>query len=312
MVISVIVCTFNRCRLLEGNLTALSRQEVPAGVDWEVIVVDNNCTDDTAKVVDRMSADFPTRLRRVEEKKQGLSNARNRGIRVADGRYLLFTDDDTRPDSAWMRSVFETFQTSPCHVVGGKVELLWPGARPRWLADELLSSLAGVDYGAQEIDLTSERPPLGANVSFKKEVFEKVGLFNPELGRIGSALIGGEETDLFQRLVDAHMVGKYQPRAIVSHALEPERLRKAYFRKIYYYGGRSHGQAHEPCAGRRIGAVPLFSIRQLMQKVCSSLSAAVSEGPSQAFVQELHAWWLLGFMAGCSRSRQQTAPRLHA
>src|SRR5512135_2983357 len=95
---SVIVCTFNRCRMLEGNLAALSRQQVPGGVDWEVIVVDNNCTDDTAKLIDRMSAGFPTILRRVEEAKQGLSNARNRGIRAAHGRYLLFTDDDTRPD----------------------------------------------------------------------------------------------------------------------------------------------------------------------------------------------------------------------
>ena len=305
MDVSVIVCTFNRCRLLEGNLAALSRQQVPSGVAWEVIVVDNNCTDDTAKLIDRMSAGFPTILRRVEEAKQGLSNARNRGIGAAHGRYLLFTDDDTRPDTAWVRTVFETFQASVCDVVGGKVELLWPGARPHWLADELLSSLAGVDYGAQEIDLTADRPPLGANISFRKEVFERVGDFNPELGRIGARLVGGEETDLFRRVIDARMIGKYQPRAVVGHALEPERLRKAYFRKIYYYGGRSHGQIHTPGAARRIGGIPLFSVRQLLQKVCASLSSAVSEGPSQAFVNELHAWWLLGYMAGCSRSRQQ-------
>jgi glycosyltransferase involved in cell wall biosynthesis len=303
MEISVIVCTFNRCHLLEGNLTALSNQKVHPSVAWEVVVVDNNCTDDTPGLVERVAASFPTTLRRVREEKQGLSNARNRGIQSARGRYLLFTDDDTIPGGAWVQTVFETFETSACDAVGGKVDLLWPAARPHWLADELLSTLAGVDYGPSEIDLTLQRPPLGANIAFRKEVFDKVGWFNPQLGRIGAKLVGGEETDLFKRIVDAGMIGRYQPRAVVRHALESDRLRKGYFRKIYYYGGRSHGEFHAYGVGRRIAGIPLFSLRQLLQKVFASLSSAISEGPSQAFVKELHAWWLLGFMVGCSQAR---------
>jgi glucosyl-dolichyl phosphate glucuronosyltransferase len=305
MDVSVIVCTYNRCDLLQGNLHALRDQSVNGEIGWEVIVVDNNCTDGTARIIDETAVNFPTALRRVREEKQGLSNARNRGIQSARGRYLLFTDDDTRPDRAWVQTVFKTFEISSCDAVGGMVELVWPDARPRWLADELLSSLAGVDYGPDEIDLSLERPPLGANIAFRKQVFEKVGLFNPQLGRIGAKLLGGEETDLFKRLIDAGMTGRYQPRAVVCHALETERLRKTYFRKIYYYGGRSQGELYEPSLGRRIGGIPLFSVRQLLQKVVSSLSSVISEGPSQAFVKELHAWWLLGFMAGCSHSRPQ-------
>lgn len=305
MELSVIVCTFNRCHLLAGNLAALSCQRVPPGVAWEVIVVDNNCTDNTPQIVAGIAERFPTTLRRIVEEKQGLSNARNRGISESRGGYVLFTDDDTRPEAGWAQAVWETFQSSSCDAVGGKVELLWPDARPQWLADDLLSSLAGVDYGAHEIDLTLEQPPLGANMAFKREVFERVGGFNPELGRIGARLLGGEETDLFKRLTEAGMVGKYQPCAIVGHVLEPERLRKAYFRKIYFYGGRTRGLIYAPSSGRRIVGVPLFSVRQLLQKVLSSLSSAISEGPSQSFVKELHAWWLLGFMAGCSRSRQR-------
>jgi glycosyltransferase involved in cell wall biosynthesis len=288
--------------MLRQSLAALKTQITAPELEWEVVIVDNNCADDTPLVTEDAAKDFPTTLRRVQEPKQGLSNARNCGIQAARGRYLLFTDDDTRPDKAWVQAVFETFEASSCDAVGGKVELLWPAARPHWLADELLSTLAGVDYGPHEINLTPERPPLGANIAFKKEVFEKVGLFNPHLGRIGAKLLGGEETDLFKRLIDAGMTGRYQPRAVVSHALESERLRKAYFRKIYYYGGRSQGELYAPGAGRRIGGIPLFSVRQLLQKVLSSLSSAISEGPRQAFVKELHAWWLVGFMAGCSRS----------
>jgi len=306
MELSVIVCTFNRCRLLEGNLLALGRQQVRPGLEWEVVVVDNNCTDDTAGMVARMAEQFPANLRRVEEAKQGLSNARNRGIVESRGRYLLFTDDDTRPAPDWVQTIWDTFRSSSCAAVGGKVELLWPDARPHWLADELLSTLAGVDYGLSETDLTLERPPLGANIAFRKEVFDKIGWFNPQLGRIGAKLVGGEETDLFKRLIDAGMIGRYQPRAVVCHALESERLRKGYFRKVYYYGGRSQGELHAPGTGRRIGGVPLFSLRQLLQKVFASLSSAIAEGPSQSFVKELHAWWLLGFMAGCFQSRAQS------
>lgn len=304
MDISIIVCTFNRCRLLEGNLAALSRQQIAPGTEWEVIVVDNNCTDDTAKVVAGMAEQFRAPLRRVEEAKQGLSNARNRGIAEARGRYLLFTDDDTRPLPQWAHAVWQTFQSSTCAAVGGKVELLWPEERPRWLADELLSTLAGVDYGECEIHLSLDQPPLGANMAFNREVFEKIGGFNPNLGRIGTQLLGGEETDLFKRLTEVGLSGRYQPRAIVNHVLEPERLRKAYFRKVYFYGGHSRGLLFAPASGRRFAGVPLFSIRQLLQKSFAYF-AAVSEGSSQSFVKELHAWWLVGFMAGCSRSRQR-------
>ena len=305
MELSVIVCTFNRCRLLEGNLAALSRQQVRPGIDWEVIVIDNNCTDDTAGVVARMAEQFPAKLRRIQEAKQGLSNARNRGIAESQGGYLLFTDDDTRPAPDWVQMIWDAFRSSSCAAVGGKVELLWPDARPHWLADELLSSLAGVDYGAHEIDLRLDKPLLGANMAFKREVFTTVGGFNPELGRIGTKLLGGEETDLFKRLTDAGLVGKYQPRAVVSHLLDSNRLRKAYFRKIYFYGGRTRGLIYVPGPGWRIVGVPLFSVRQLFQKALAWLSAAIAEGPSQSFVKELHAWWLLGFMAGCSENRQR-------
>jgi glucosyl-dolichyl phosphate glucuronosyltransferase len=308
MELSIIICTFNRCRLLEGNLEAICGQRVQPGIEWEVIVVDNNCTDSTAEVVAGMTDRFPTTLRRVQEDKQGLSNARNRGIAESRGRYLLFTDDDTRPEAGWIQAVWETFQSSPCDVVGGKVELLWPATRPPWLADELLSSLAGVDYGTREIDLTLEQPPLGANMAFTRKVFEKVGGFNPDLGRIGAKLVGGEETDLFKRLTEAAMSGTYQPRAVMRHVLEPERLRKAYFRKIYFYGGRSRGQIYVPGSGRCLVGVPLFSVRQLVQKAFSSVSSAIWEGSNQAFVKELHAWWLLGFMTGCSSPRLTFRP----
>jgi len=289
--------------MLRGSLTCLADQKFNPALQWEVVVVDNNCTDDTRTVVLRALDGFSVPLRCVEEPKQGLSNARNRGIAEARGRYLLFTDDDTRPETGWVQTLWDTFQKYNCDAVGGRVEILWPAARPLWFADELISSLAGVDYGDQEIALSYDRRPLGANMAFQRSVFERIGNFDPELGRIGAKLLGGEETELFRRLCEAGMTGIYQPRAVVRHLIEPDRVRKKYFRKIYFYGGRSEGKSYATTPARRIGGVPFFAVRQFGEKLTSLVRSSWNEGPAESFMKELQAWWLLGFMTGCSSAR---------
>jgi glycosyltransferase involved in cell wall biosynthesis len=300
MDVTVIVCTYNRSRLLEGNLDALRRQEVAPDLKWEVVVVDNNCTDDTGAVVAAAGAGFPTELRRVSETRQGLSNARNRGISEARGTYVLFTDDDTRPTPDWVQRTWETFRASGADVIGGKVDILWPVARPSWFADELVSSLAGVDYGPLEVELTSERPPLGANMAFTRRVFEVVGGFDPQLGRIGAKLIGGEETDLFRRAGEAGMRGVYQPGAVVRHLVEVERLRKAYFRKLYFFGGQTSSRSYSPPAAKRILRVPVFVFRQLAHKIAASVRSRMAGRSDEAFMKQLQAVWLIGFILGCA------------
>src|SRR5258706_3856699 len=119
MKLSVIVCTYNRCQLLAGNLVALAKQVTAAALNWEVVVVDNNCVDDTAAVVREAAKFFPVGLRRVTEQKQGLSNARNRGITEAQGRYLAFTDDDTRPAADWVANLWWNFLEGTCDAVAG-------------------------------------------------------------------------------------------------------------------------------------------------------------------------------------------------
>lgn len=298
--VSIIVCTFNRSAMLRGSLASLCNQRMATNISWEVLVVDNNCTDDTDRVTREAAKNLALPLRCVREEKQGLSNARNRGISASTGRYLLFTDDDTRPRPDWAQTIWETFEKDSCDAVGGKVEIIWPVVKPSWFADELISSLAGVDYGQQEIELTTEKPPLGANMAFRREVFDRVGGFDPELGRIGGKLLGGEETELFGRLCAAGMSGKYQPRAIVGHVIEQERIRKQYFRKVYFYGGQSRGRSYLSYSVKQVAGVPTFAVRQFCEKIISVFGSMVTGKPEESFMKELHAWWLLGFMAGCS------------
>jgi glycosyltransferase involved in cell wall biosynthesis len=298
MDLSVIVCTYNRCRLLAGNLEALARQVTPPELSWEVLIVDNNCTDDTANVVDTAQKESSVPIRRVVETKQGLSNARNCGIAAARGRYLAFTDDDTRPLPHWVEAIWQTFEQEHCDAVAGRVELVWPLARPRWLVDDLLSSLAHADYGPAMRPLSvTQEPPLGANMAFTRAVFQRVGNFDPALGRIGKKLLGGEETDLYERVLDAGFKVLYQPSAVMRHAVEPERVRKTYFRKLYYYGGQVHGQQISGAA-RQLFGVPVFGIRQLVLSGWRFFIDALRDELDLAFKQELNIWWHWGFLTG--------------
>lgn len=302
MEISVIVCTFNRSNLLRGNLAALAKQKVRSSVQWEVVVVDNNCTDDTARVVAQASETFGATVRRVQEANQGLSNARNCGIATALGDYLFFTDDDTRPQPDWVQRTWETFKKYNCDCVAGQVELDWPSVRPGWLIDDLLSSLAHVDYGSDEKILASHAtPPLGANMAFTKNVFAQIGTFDPNLGRTGSKLLGHEETDLFGRFLQAGLVAVYQPKAIVLHAIDKERLRKSYFRRLYYYGGLVDGQQYRNPNARLLVGVPLFAFTQLFRSWATVMRGFLRDGIHASFRKELLFWWRVGFLSGSSR-----------
>lgn len=303
--LSVIVCTYNRCHLLEGNLEALACQVTPPELNWEVVVIDNNCTDNTAGVVNEALKNFFVPLRRVIETKQGLSNARNRGIVEAQGRYLVFTDDDTRPLPQWVEMIWKTFEQEHCDAVAGRVELDLPLARPKWLIDDLLSSLAHADYGPAMRRLSVlEEPPLGANMAFARGVFERVGNFDPGLGRIGKKLLGGEETDFYERMLAAGFKVLYQPRATMRHAVEAERVDKTYFRKLYYYGGHVHGQRINNANARQLVGVPVYGIRQLLLSGWSFVSKALRDELDLAFKQELNIWWHWGFVTGCYKAHR--------
>lgn len=297
--ISVIVCTYNRSASLRNTLKSLCRQAVPSGVSWEVVVVDNNSSDDTQGVIRNFTAVPGTSIRAVREERQGLSQARNRGIAEARGRYLVFTDDDVLAPSGWVSVLNETFEKGGWDAIGGRVLLRYDRSMPRWLKPELWGFLACLDYGDEEMPLTDiERPFFGANMAFCREVFEKVGGFDAGLGRKGKALVGGEEIDLFGRMLAAGLRAVYQPRAAVDHVVDPGRLRKGYFRRLHYASGRTWGMRRDDLNGRTFLGVPFFLFPQLMRSVGVFVSEGLREGFHNVFRKEMNIWFLLGFMRG--------------
>jgi GT2 family glycosyltransferase len=142
-------------------------------------------------------------------------------------------------------------------------------------------------------------------MAFTRKVFEAVGVFDPELGRIGTKLIGGEETDLFRRMSAAGMRGIYQPRAVVRHLVEPRRLKKSYFREIYLLGGRTSSRSFTTRPGRRIAGVPLFLFRQALDKFGASVRLRMARKPDRAFMEHLQGLWLVGLILGCASRRSR-------
>ncbi len=235
--VSVIVCTYNRAESLRDTIESLVRQKTQA-CSYEIIVVDNNSKDHTENI----AKSFNGKVKYIFEAKQGLSYARNTGIREAKGQIIAFTDDDVIADSNWILSMYQCFKETKAFAVGGKIERLWNCDRPEWLSDELMGPLIVQDLGfiRKRWD-QKNRHMIGANMAFHRSIFEKKGGFKEELGRKGDALTGGEDREIFRRMFEGNVPIFYEPNAIIHHKVEPERLTKEYIRHWFLDVGKTLG-----------------------------------------------------------------------
>ena len=305
MDISVIIPTFNHAEFLKETLTRLSRQAMAKQRAWEVIVVDNHCTDSTPDIVAAASHTFPVSLRLIREDRQGVSWARNTGAASARGSYLAFVDDDTFPEHHWLEAVGAAFEKYRCDGVIGRIELHWRTARPRWLSDDLLGFIGRLDYGMKSFTVTStEFPPNGGNMAVSRAAFERVGGFNTALGRQGGrSLLGGEEPEFFERFIRQNCVAVYQPDSVVSHVVDRWRMRKSYFRGVHFHEGRMRGNALVVGDGRSIAGVPLYLFSQFARSFSEFARAAWHDGMHRSLRKEMNVWYFIGFMLGCVERR---------
>jgi glycosyltransferase involved in cell wall biosynthesis len=204
---------------------------------WELLLIDNNSTDQTRHIADLYSSTLP--LRYFFEPKQGLSNARNRALQEYRGELLVFTDDDVVLDAAWLLE-YSLAQTSfaGANYFGGRILPLWNGDKPGWLKDPTLALLSGVlvhyDIGDDNRLFAAGDPtPFGASFAVRRGLAESVGLFSPALGVAGSNTARGEETEYLQRAKATGASGAYVGKAVCYHVQDPMRFK---FRYLYQYG----------------------------------------------------------------------------
>jgi glucosyl-dolichyl phosphate glucuronosyltransferase len=291
MKITVIVCTFNRYRSLLKALESVAAQVLPESIEWEVIVVDNNSSDRTREVTEQYCRRYPGRFRYVAEPQQGKSHALNRGIREAEGEVLAFMDDDVTVESAWLYNVTAPLQRSTWAGVGGRIVPPLDFSPPSWLAMEGPYDLSGIlalfDKGRVGVELTEA--PFGTNMAFRKQIFEKYGLFRPDLGPRPGSEIRGEDTEFGRRVLKGGDRLWYEPSAIVHHAVPESRLQKQYFLRFLYDQGRASIREK----GRRPTIWFLLSIvlRPLRTRMIGWLFAFDSQ---RRFQQKCLVWMTFG------------------
>jgi glycosyltransferase involved in cell wall biosynthesis len=241
MKVSIILCTYNRSNSLAAALNSVAASQVPDSIEWEVLVVDNNSKDSTRDVVEAFCGQNP-HFRYIFELKQGLSNARNTGIREAKGDVLAFVDDDVTVDPHWLHDLTAQFNHPQWTGVGGRIRPQEELALPNWVRLEGAFSMGGClaalfDRGDQPHELSV--PPFGTNMAYRKTMFEKHGFFRTDLGRSANNMIGKEDTEFGERLLRAGERIWYAPSAIVFHPVLPERLTKKYFLAWWFGCGQS-------------------------------------------------------------------------
>lgn len=219
---SIVICTYNNAASLVITLQQIIDQEVSRPDLVELIVVNNNSSDNTAEILESIWCN-KFAYKHYYESRQGISHARNTGFENALGEYVLYTDDDADIPSYWLETYLNKVTATKADCIFGKIAIVWDKPQPWWYDNDRYQGLfAALDYGKTEFQVkTKNHPFLSKNACIRKSCLVEIGGFDPNLGRKGTILTGGEETLVFIRLVENKKYIFYSPDISVGHRLKP-------------------------------------------------------------------------------------------
>lgn len=238
---SFITCTYNRDKYIGQTLQSVCDQKYPDN-NYEIIVIDNNSTDNTASICEEFRAEYPNKnFRYFKEMNQGLSFALNRGIKEAQGEYLIFVDDDETIIPQHLERLDNHLRTYPEAVLcGTPVIPVYEIPEPKWMSRFTQRLIGGYfDQGKEVKILEAKNYPGTGHTIIKKELYERYGNYNTELGRKGTSLIGAEDKDMFNRLKNNNIVCYYLPDIPIYHHIPPNKMTDEFFHKLTYSIGKS-------------------------------------------------------------------------
>jgi glycosyltransferase involved in cell wall biosynthesis len=227
MKISVLICTRNRAKPLDETLRHFFMQRFADGYAYEVVVVDNDSTDETGRVVAGYAAEHQGIVRYCREMRRGQCYARNTAIAAARGEIIVFTDDDVLVDRHWLNEIHREFTDDPAlSLLGGRVLLAHDGLQK--------VSLQTSDQRQMFIYPNPGSFPMGANMAFRREIFDRIGMFDVRLGP-GRFFPGADDADIFYRALKAGYRVLYAPNVLVYHNHDRVEVEQA-CRLEYGYG----------------------------------------------------------------------------
>ncbi|MBE3040147.1 MAG: glycosyltransferase [Chloroflexi bacterium] len=306
--ITVAIPTWNRAALLEQALQQMAGLVIPTTASVEFLVIDNNCTDNTAAVVAMYASRLP--LKCIAETQCGSSEARNLALSTAAGDYVLFTDDDALVDPNWVSAFCECARRHPtAAAIGGPIEPWFVQEPDPILAaafPAVQSGFGGLDHGPIEKDLPRGKFLFGANLGLNRAALGPL-IFDTKLGLKGAALGYGEETDLIQRIRDNGGKVVWCPQMRVRHYVNPARFSLQYLKRFYEARGESWVKGSGIPPGPRLMGAPRWMWRRIVAEYAKYVyrRATLSRISSLSHVGEV--WKLRGAIRQCRRANRPDA-----
>jgi glycosyltransferase involved in cell wall biosynthesis len=324
--ISIVICTHNRAAFLERTLAALASARPPCdpGTRVEIVVVDNNSTDATRQLVRQAAGQSPFPVRYAFEPRQGKSFALNRALALACGEVLALTDDDVVPEADWIARLADGFREGWTFVFG-KVLPMWEVPPPPELltlrARDIWGPLALVDYGDEPLRYEPEqfgrqRLPIGANLAVRRDAVLAIGGWRTDLGKVDASLIAGEDHELCVRLYRRGLYhGLYDPQLSVRHFVPARRLTRRYFRRWFFWHGRTMARMMEAVYPEldlarvpHVVGVPRFVYRQFLEQLGRWLRRVGRRDALELLVEELRLVDTAGLLYEAWRRRGLRRP----
>ena len=235
--LSIVVCTYNRADLLIHCLASIAEMQPLNASKWELLLIDNNSTDQTTLLVKQYINDHSDlEVRYFLETKQGLSHARNRGYQEAQTEWVLYLDDDAKVKSNFAEQALSLVENGQYDIVGGVYLPWYHYGKPHWFKDR---------FGSNRLEKVNQFThslkgfyASGGVMLWRKSLLFELGGFDPKVGMIGNKLAYGEET-FVQKTAEARGIfPAYDPELIIYHVVAPYKLSVDHFIQRRYALGR--------------------------------------------------------------------------
>ena len=279
---SVVICCFTerRWKELVLSIESVLAQSQPA--KEIIVVVDYN----DALAARLRAADLGAHVV-TNRHKQGLSGARNTGVEEAAGDIVVFLDDDAWADPEWLKHLLAAYDSPDVAGVGGAIEPIWPDSRPAFFPPEF-DWVIGCSYAGMQKATGRVRNLIGANMSFRREVFESVGVFDTGVGRTASKPLGGEDTELCIRVLQNWPNSRFviDDGAVVHHHVSADRTAWSYFSRRCYAEGKSKAHVSRlRGAGHGLSSESDYALKVIPVAFGRRLFEGISRGDSDSFAR---------------------------
>jgi glycosyltransferase involved in cell wall biosynthesis len=315
MKLTVLICTFNRSQSLSRTIKSLLNASPAKSLQTEILVVDNNSTDDTRKVVEELQNSSKTskiKIKYLFEARQGKSFALNAGLSKIESDLVGMIDDDEEIFPDWFEKVAEVFakRFDEVDFIAGPYEHDLEIPLPAWVPEDVCAPI-----GAGKLSETEkvfgddfEATPAGGNFVIKLSALREVGFYNESLGYINATRIGGEDDEMYLRLKKAGKKGIYRPDLVVRHFIPASRLTKKFYRNHLFCWAMAQSvieNLHSDSSGAKILGVPRYLFGDAARAFFGLIASSIRFNKKRAFQNELKIWVLAGYLNASLKNRQQ-------